>query len=130
MWRVRQYTKMLLFLQTTEMLPESRQVHFLTFCRQGKHRSVMFFMLCAQIFQTLGFTVHYMNTCIWAQMKSRCQRNAGCEFCGKVHEDIYSWAVDENVSHLQDLAVWEFFEVFSALEACANTRTHYAGMEE
>ena len=127
MWRVRQYTKIWLLLQTKEMVPKSREAHFLTFCRKGKQRSVMFSVLCARIFNVLGFNVIYKNTCMWVQMKSVCQRNAGCEFCGMVREGIYSWQCDENVVHLQELAVAEFFEVDCALEACA-TRTHYAGM--
>ena len=129
LWRARQYTKIWLLLQTTEMVPESREIHFLTFCRQGKHRSVMFFMLCAQIFSALGFKVIYANTCAWAQMKSRCQRNAGCPCCSKVRESLYSWAVYENAVYLQDLAVWEFFQVVCCLEACA-TQTNFPGMDE
>jgi len=120
-WRTQRYVEIYALMLSTAMVDDSESLGIVTFCRQGKHRSVGWMCLEACLWAAMGFDVKYTNVCKWLQQMERCQWRGrevdastmpGCPECGTVSEDTYAQPPED----LADAVIFDFFETVLSLE--------------
>ena len=86
-FRQMRYCEIWILLQTTRRLVSARDwsLRMLFWCRQGKHRSLMWGIAEATIWSCLGYEVDYVECSEFSKMKCTCQKRnprGECQFCG------------------------------------------------
>ena len=120
-WRMLRWVELWYLLQsgtmvhdaTMEPCPESRTIHQVFSCRQGKHRSVGWSIMEAAVLKACGFVVAEIHICAWKQGFSTCMKRAkrrgeDCEYCR---------GSPETRARFGEAAVDEFFMVVLFLDA-------------
>jgi len=111
LWRYMRYLELLALIQSMDAVSSDSNdgiLALLSFCHQGKHRSVFSYALIGGILVRLGWKVNEHSLCYFAQQKATCQKKRRpCEFC------------DPQAPHIPDLtmiALGEFIEAASVVE--------------
>ena len=111
LWRYKRYVELLALIQSMDAVCSDLNeglLALLSFCHQGKHRSVFLYSLPGGVLSCLGWKVQEHALCYFAQQKAWCQRQRRkCELC------------DPDAPHIVDvslIALGEFIEVASVVE--------------